>query len=84
MIKAVFTVLPCILHSSHAWNYVSHTIQAKAAYDILLEKDPSIIYDVENLLTQYSDRTTEERESEYPFVESITWADDIKRRGGAW
>ena len=50
----------------------------------MLEKDPSIIYDVEKLLKKYSDRTTEEKESEYPFVECVTWADDIKRRGGAW
>jgi len=39
---------------------------------------------VDNILSKYSDDATDLHEKDHPFVESSTYADDIKYHGGMW
>mmetsp|Transcript_13110 Transcript_13110/g.22134 ORF Transcript_13110/g.22134 Transcript_13110/m.22134 type:complete len:122 (+) Transcript_13110:370-735(+) len=56
----------------------------RIAYDILKKENPNALNKAENLLRQYEDTITKEREGKYPFVECVTEPDDSKRRGGGW
>jgi len=67
-----------------AWNSETHLMTAKFAYDMLKSKNPSALSNAETLLKKYSDYSSSNHEADYPFVECITWPDDIKRIGGGW
>ena len=69
---------------TQAWNYRSHLIMARIAYDILKEEDPEALKKANELMLKFSDKNTIRREKLFPFVEGVTWADEIKYRGGAW
>jgi len=57
---------------------------AKKAHDILAQKNPAALKAAEDLLRKFSDYSTKNHENDYPFVECVTWPDDIKRIGGGW
>jgi hypothetical protein len=57
---------------------------ARKAYEILKTSNPSALKKAEDILTKFSDYSTQKHESDYPFVECVTWPDDIKRIGGGW
>ena len=67
----------CLLFVSNvlAWNYQSHFIIVRMAYDILMERDPSIIEKVDNVLGEYSDDITLLNEENWPMVECTVYAD---------
>jgi len=67
-----------------AWNSHTHLMTAKFAYDMLKSTNPAALSKAEDLLRKYSDYSIQKREEDYPFVECVTWADDIKRIGGGW
>lgn len=45
------------------------------AYDLLKERDPSIVDRVDELLAEYSDDITELNEKDWPMVECTVYAD---------
>jgi hypothetical protein len=57
---------------------------ARKAQDILEKSNPSALKKAEDLLRQFGDYSTKNHENNYPFVECVTWPDDIKRIGGGW
>ena len=67
-----------------AWSGEPHFIIAKKAYEILKVENPSALQKAEDILGQFSDQSTKLKEQDYPFVECVTWPDDIKRAGGGW
>ena len=64
--------------------YFYFSLVARIAYYILEHTDPDSIDAADNMLKQYSDKLTKEKEKNYPFVEGVTLADENKRRGGGW
>lgn len=67
-----------------AWNSETHLMTARKAYDILKQKNPAALQKAEDVLTKFSDYSISNHEKDYPFVECVTWPDDIKRIGGGW
>ena len=70
----------------HAWGGRGHLVVARIAYDILQKESPVTIESVEKLLKvgQVVDPGWTSKEGKHPFVECVTYADDIKRKGGAY
>jgi hypothetical protein len=67
-----------------AWNFEAHFLIARIAYDLLESSDPAALAQVTEDLRWFQDPTTLKNEDLYPFVESVSYADEIKRRGGGW
>lgn len=67
-----------------AWNYETHFIIVRMAYDLLTDRNPGIIDKVDELLAEYSDATTLKNEDNWPFVECAVYGDQIKRAGGGY
>lgn len=83
---ASFAVLMTAKMSS-AWSINGHLIVSGIAERVLDEKAPSAITAANKLLTYYADYDTEgktEHEGEHAFVETATFADDVKYHGEAW
>ena len=57
-------------------------ITARIAYDVIMEKDSSVMDRANAVLAGTGMYTTLEKD--YPFVESATWADKIKSKGFRW
>jgi hypothetical protein len=57
---------------------------ARIAYNILEQESPETIQGVENILTylESSNPAWTNKERNHPFVECVTFADDIKKKGG--
>ena len=70
----LFTVVSCV----QAWNYETHFLIGRIAYDSLKQKNPKALERAEDVLRQYSDMVTVDNEKDYPLVESIIYADAIK------
>jgi hypothetical protein len=73
-----------LILAAQAWNFETHFLITRIAYDILEEKNPEALEQATELLRLYSDNTTIKNEDMYPFVECVTLADEIKRKGGGW
>lgn len=67
-----------------AWNSETHLMIARKAQDILQKTNPSALQKSEELLRKFTDYSSKNHEDKYPFVECVTWPDDIKRIGGGW
>ncbi len=67
-----------------AFNSETHMMINRLAYDILHKENPSALRKATYRLRQYTDSFTVKTDEHYPFVESVTWADDSKRHGGGW
>jgi hypothetical protein len=67
----------CLLFISKvlAWNYESHFIIVRMAYDILMERNPSIVKKVDRVLSDFSDDITVQNEENWPMVECTVYAD---------
>ena len=76
----------CLLLISRifAWNYESHFIIVRMAYDLLMERNPSIVEKVDSVLADYSDDIIVQNEENWPMVECTVYADQIKRAGGSY
>lgn len=59
---------------------------ARIAYNTLEKENPSVLAKANSLLKIYSSAHPSDthKESQYPFVECATFADDIKSKGGTW
>lgn len=57
---------------------------AMKAYENLKKSNPVALAKAEDLLKKFSDYSTKKHEQNYPFIECVTWPDDIKRIGGGW
>ena len=66
------------IQSVLAWSDYTHFVISRIAYDILQEEDPQALQKVTDVLKLYSDDFTNKNEDKYPFVESVTLADDMK------
>ena len=67
-----------------AWNYETHFIIVRMAYDLLMEKDPSIVDKIDSILADFSDETTLKNEHNWPMVECAVYGDQVKRSGGGY
>jgi hypothetical protein len=69
-----------------AWWNNGHLLVARIAYDILQTSSPATIQDVETILAvlKKSDPSWTSKEVNHPFVECVTFADDIKAKGASW
>ena len=69
-----------------AWSGAGHLLIARIAETILEKESPQTIKDVESILSilqkDFSNWTYKEKD--HPFVECVTYADDIKYKGGSW
>ena len=65
---------------------VIHVVVARISYEKLRVEHPKALEKATKLLRVYSKSYPKhtEKESEYPFVECATLADDIKYKGGGW
>jgi hypothetical protein len=63
-----------------------YILVARIAYEILLKENPDILDKVNKVLKVFSDEYPEQtpKEQDYPFIECVTIADDIKYHGGSW
>jgi hypothetical protein len=59
---------------------------ARIAYNILEQESPETIQGVENILKslETSGSTWTTGEKDHPFVECVTFADNIKNKGGSY
>ena len=70
---------------ANSYNFETHMVIARIAYDILSKEDPATLSKAKALLEMYQDQVIREKESiNYAFVECATWADEIKMRGGGY
>jgi hypothetical protein len=81
-----FALSVAIIGQAAAWFGTGHLLTARIAYDILSEKSPATITNVENILKTLnsSDPAWVKSEGKHPFVECATFADEIKGKGGRW
>ena len=72
--------------TAQAWWGKGHLATARVAYEILQKKSPETVTKVESILKYLQDFDPKytEKESDHPFVECSTFADDIKHKGGAY
>jgi hypothetical protein len=72
--------------STKAWSINGHLFVANIAQDLLEKNSPSSLNSALNMLTYLAayNATLTVGEGSYPYVESATFADDIKYHGGAW
>ena len=71
-------LLLTLISFTHGWNYETHFIIGRIAYDSLKQRNPTALQRAEEVLRQYSDMVTVDNEKDYPLVESIIFADAIK------
>ena len=70
------------LSAVNGWNYETHFLIGRIAYDLLKERSPEALNNAEDVLRLYSDMVTVDNEKDYPFVECIIYADAIKQGAG--
>ena len=72
--------------TANAWWGKGHLLVARVAYDILQKDAPEIIANVDEVLAflEKSDPSWTVKEGDHPFVECVTFADDIKNKGGMY
>lgn len=70
----------------NAWWGKGHLLVSRMAHDILKEKSPKTIEQVDDLLAvlKKSDPDWTVKEGKHPLVECATFADDIKYKGGGY
>lgn len=73
-------------YSATAWSINGHLFVANIAQDLLEQNSPASLQKALEMLTYLADynATLTVGEVDHPFVESATFADDIKYHGGAW
>lgn len=84
LLRGTLVVSAFVADQVSAWNSETHLMIGRVAHDILMKQDPSVVTKVESLLSKFSDTETQLHEKDHSFVECVTWADDIKYRGGGW
>jgi hypothetical protein len=77
------TVPLALLGQANAWWGNGHLLVARVAYELL---DQQTIDQVEDILSvlKKSDPSWTHLEGDHPFVECVTFADDIKYKGGSY
>lgn len=84
----VFTVINVMLFASmaSAWSINGHLFVANIAQNLLEEKSPDSISAAKKMLTYFAKHTPEDctHEGDHAFVETATFADDLKYHGEAW
>lgn len=81
MIKMLIFLL---IQQVFAWNYETHFIIVRMAYDLLMERNPIIVEKVDEVIWSYSDYITVEDEDRWPMAECTVFADKIKMDGGGY
>ena len=69
-----------------AWWGTGHLLVARIAHDILEQKSPQTLQNVNDILAilKKSDPSWTSKEGDHPMVECTTFADDIKYKGGGY
>lgn len=72
--------------SLKAWSINGHLFVANIAQDLLQQNSPSSFSYALNMLSYLTayNASLVAGEKDHPFVETATFADDIKYHGGAW
>ena len=85
---ALFNLSSCFKAESHLLgkNILNEQIVARMAYDILNTDYPDVLASATALLKVFTDANPGNitKESDYPFVECATYADDIRYTTGSW
>lgn len=78
--------LTASLDQAHAWWGNGHLMVARIGYDLLMAKNPEVVSEVNAILgvLKKSDPSWTTKEDKHPFVECVTFADDIKYKGGSY
>ena len=79
-------VLAALTSSAMCWWNDGHIMVARIAYDVLKKNNPSVLNQAQSLLDVLTVKNPSliTSEGDYSFVESATFADDIKPRGFKW
>ena len=85
-ITAALFVATLLSATVGAWSINGHLFVANIAQDLMLQNSPTSLIKALEMLTYLKDynETLTVGEGDYPYVESATFADDIKYHGGAW
>ena len=72
-----------LLGQASAWWGNGHLLVARVAYELLDETSIGQVEEILNVL-KVSDPSWTKLEGKHPFVECVTFADDIKYKGGSY
>ena len=78
--------IAALLNETGAWWGNGHLLTSRVAYEILSADSPDTITQVEDILSilKKSDPSWTKSEQDHPMVECVTFADDIKSKGGSY
>jgi hypothetical protein len=76
----------CLTDTASAWYGAGHLLVSRVAYEILQKQSPQTITQVESILSvlKTEDPDWTKLEGKHPMVECVTFADDIKFKGGSY
>jgi hypothetical protein len=79
-------LLGVLTNEAKAWWANGHLFVARIAYELLQKDSAVVIDDVNEILDvlKKSDPSWTKKEDQHPFVECVTFADDIKYKGGSY
>ena len=83
--------LAAMMQGADAWSGPAHLLTARVAYETLLQRNPNVVTQVEKIMSGLKREGTCPdniaaliTEDKHTFVESATFADNIKYHGGGW
>ena len=83
---ATTIALLALIDETGAWWGNGHLLTSRVAFEILQADSPDVANDVENILLvlKKSDASWTNKEKDHAMVECVTFADDIKYKGGGY
>ena len=78
--------IAALLDQTNGWWGNGHLLTSRVAFEILQKDSPDTVTQVENILKvlKVSDPSWTKSEDTHPMIECVTFADDIKHKGGAY
>jgi hypothetical protein len=78
--------ITALMDQTNGWWGNGHLLTSRVAFEVLSESSPDTITQFETILAvlKKSDPSWTPSEDKHPMVECVTFADDIKHKGGAY
>ena len=85
-INFLFVVTAFLVSASQAWSINGHLMVSNIAYNLLNERNPESLAAAEKMMTYLTDYDSSftTHEKNHAFVETATFADDLKYHGEMW